>query len=291
MTSSTTDPLAADLYLDVGDVRLHVVAVGPEAGPLVVLLHGFPEFWFGWRRQLPALAAAGYRVLAPDQRGYNLSDKPRGVAAYALERLAGDVLGLIRAVGREEAILIGHDWGAAVAWWVAARHPERVHKLVILNVPHPQVMRRALRRRPEQLLRSWYVFFVQLPWLPEALLRLGRWAALRGALTGSSRPGTFDGTLPFYSRAWSQPGALTAALNWYRAAARHPPSAPKPLRVRVPTLILWGERDRFLSRRLAQPSLALCDAGELVFLDATHWVQHEEAERVNALMLEFLERR
>lgn len=170
---------------------------------------------------------------------------------------------------------------------MAARHPERVRKLVILNVPHPQVMRRALRRSPEQLLRSWYVFFVQLPHLPEALLRFGRWRALRGALTGSSRPGTFGGALPFYEVAWSQPGALTAALNWYRAAARRPPALRGPLRVRVPTLILWGERDRFLSRRLARPSLALCDAGELVFVNATHWVQHEAAAQVNARMLEF----
>lgn len=283
-------PSPTDLYLDVGDVRLHVVAAGPEDGPLVILLHGFPEFWFGWRYQLPALAAAGYRVLVPDQRGYNLSDKPQGVEAYALDRLAEDVLGLIRAAGRDKATLVGHDWGAAVAWWVAARHPERLQKLVILNVPHPQVMQRWVRRSLEQLLRSWYVFFVQLPRLPEALMRRNRWAPLRSALTNSARPGTFEGTLPFYRAAWSQPGALTAALNWYRAAVRHAPSPSGPLRVRVPTLILWGKRDRFLSRRMAKPSLAHCDRGELVFLDATHWVQHEEAARVNALMLEFFRR-
>ncbi|MGI8748579.1 MAG: alpha/beta fold hydrolase, partial [Deinococcus sp.] len=155
-------------------VTLHLVEAGPADGPPVVLLHGFPEFWYGWRRQIGALAEAGYRVMVPDMRGYNLSDKPCGVAAYGMEALTGDLLALLDARGYERASVVGHDWGAAVAWSFALRHPERVARLVILNVPHPAVFARTLRRSRAQRARSWYMFFFQLPLLPELLLRAGR---------------------------------------------------------------------------------------------------------------------
>ena len=139
-------------------VNLHVVMTGAQDGPLVILLHGFPEFWYGWRKQMPALAAAGYAVWAPDQRGYNRSDKPAGVGAYHIDTLADDIAGLIAASGREQVYLVGHDWGAAVAWWVAGKYPTRIKKLAILNVPHPAVMRRAVLEDAEQRKRSWYIF-------------------------------------------------------------------------------------------------------------------------------------
>ncbi|HZD10319.1 MAG TPA: alpha/beta hydrolase, partial [Candidatus Binatia bacterium] len=166
-------------FVDVGGVTLHVVEAGPAAGPLVILLHGFPEYWYGWRNQIPALAQAGYRVCTPDQRGYNLSDKPADLEAYNLDYLAADVRALIHLHSRERAYVVGHDWGAAVAWWVAIKFASVVHKLVILNVPHPIVGRRFARQSREQLLRSWYIALFQLSWLPERLLRLNNWQPLR----------------------------------------------------------------------------------------------------------------
>jgi len=271
-------------------INLHVVMAGPSDGPLVLLLHGFPEFWYGWRRQIPALAAAGYHVWAPDQRGYNRSDKPAGVAAYGIETLAKDVVGLIEASGREQVYLVGHDWGAAVAWWVAGRYPERVKKLAILNVPHPAVMQRTVREDAEQRKKSWYIFFFQLPWLPEKSLSDNGYTNAIRALKGSSRRGTFgDDDIAAYRQAWSQPGALTGMLNWYRAVARNQGTGVSLGRIRVPTLMIWGANDIALSRSMAQPSIDLCDDGRLIFLEeASHWVQHEEPETVNRLLLEFL---
>ncbi len=161
-------------FIHTNGVRLHVVQHGPVDGPLVILLHGFPEFWYGWRKQIPALAAAGYRVWAPDQRGYNLSDKPTGIDAYTLDQLVADVIGLIDAAGCDKVYLVGHDWGAAVAWWMALKYPQRVIKLVVSNVPHPIVMNRTVRRNFDQLRKSWYIFFFQIPWLPERLIRAGQ---------------------------------------------------------------------------------------------------------------------
>lgn len=272
-------------------LTLHVAAAGPETGPLILLLHGFPEFWYGWRRQLPALAAAGFRVWAPDQRGYSRSDKPAGVAKYRIELLADDVLGLMDAAGRQTAFLVGHDWGAAVAWHLAAAHPERIDRMAAINVPHPQVMARHLRRSPRQLLRSWYMLFFQLPWLPEALLRCCSWRLPTAALRNTSLPGTFStADLKRYREAWSQPGACSAMLNWYRAAFRRA-SLPSPNpRIRVPTLLIWGAGDRFLGRELAPPSIERCDRGRLEFLEqATHWVHHEQADRVNDLLIRFFQ--
>jgi epoxide hydrolase 4 len=269
-------------------VRLHAVEAGPPEGRLLILLHGFPEFWYGWHRHIEAFAAAGYRVLVPDQRGYNLSDKPRGVASYRLDRLAEDVVGLIDDAGRERACLAGHDWGGAVAWWVGVNFPRRLDRLALLNVPHPYVMRRHLLHDRAQRRRSWYIFFFQLPWLPEIYWRRNDWAYGVRALTVTSRPGTFsESDLALYRQAWSQPGAISAMIHWYRAALRLPPPRPASPRVEVPTLLLWGTGDRFLGREMAQPSIDLCDDGRLVFLDATHWLQHEEPGEVQRRLAEF----
>ncbi len=279
-------------FLDVGEVKLHAIEAGPagpEDGPLAILLHGFPEFWYGWRRQIAPLAAAGYRVLVPDQRGYNLSDKPRGVTAYGLDRLADDVVGLVEAAGRERALLVGHDWGGAVAWWTAIRHPERIEKLAVLNMPHPRVMERFVRQDPAQRKRSAYIFLFQLPWLPERRMAADDFASPAAALAKTSRPGTFsEDELARYRAAWSQPGAVHAMIQWYRAALRARPRRPESTRVRVPTLLVWGTKDRFLGSEMAGPSIERCDDGRLVLVEeAGHWVQHEEPERVNRLLLDF----
>lgn len=271
-----------------GRVTLHTVISGPKDGPVVVLLHGFPEFWYGWHRQIEPLAAAGFRVIVPDQRGYNLSSKPRGVASYALMQLVSDVIAIADQLGQQKVFLAGHDWGAAVAWSAALLHPQRIAKLAILNVPHPSVMRRYVYTRLPQTLRSWYIFFFQIPWLPEALLSAFNFRIATRALQGSSRPGTFSAEeLAQYRAAWSQPGALTAMINWYRAAIRY--RIPFPDRtVRVPTRILWGERDRFLMAGMAHESLRYCANGELfTFAEASHWLQHEQPERISQLLLEF----
>ncbi len=275
------------IFVETNSVRLHVVQAGPADGPLIILLHGFPEFWYGWHSQIDALAEAGFWVWAPDQRGYNLSDKPADTAAYGIDILAADIVGLIDAAGRQKAIVVGHDWGAAVAWWTAIVHADRVERLVVLNVPHPVVMQRFARRDPGQMLRSWYIGFFQLPWLPETLSRLGNWAMTVRSLRMSSQPGTFTETdLQQYRTAWSQPGAFTAMINWYRAALRNPASRQPSVRITVPTLLIWGARDQFLKREMAQPSIDFCDNGRLVLLEnATHWVQHEEAQRVIELII------
>ena len=272
-------------YVRTNGVTLHVAQAGPEDGPLVVLLHGFPEFWYGWREQISALAEAGFQVWAPDQRGYNLSEKPPGVGSYVLDSLAADVIGLLDAAGTETAYVAGHDWGAAVAWWLGINHPDRLEKIAILNVPHPAVLVPFIRSHPSQLLKSWYMLFFQLPHFPELLLE----KAGPSTLLNSSEPGVFDkADLERYQQAWNRPGALKAMVNWYRAAARQGGyrQVPAPT-VYVPTLMIWGEDDAVLDKRMADASVELCEDGRLVKLPGiTHWVQHEAAGEVNRLLID-----
>ncbi|WP_201830839.1 alpha/beta fold hydrolase [Microvirga zambiensis] len=272
----------------VGNLTLHMIEAGPEDGPLVILLHGFPEFWWGWRFQIAPLAQAGFRVVVPDQRGYNLSDKPKGRRAYGLDILAKDVIGLVDAVGRRTFALVGHDWGGLVAWWTASRYPDRVAKLAILNAPHPSVAGSYLRRHPSQMFRSFYVGFFQIPRLPEAMLSADDYRSLKDALLRTSRPGTFsEEDIARYEQAWSQPGALTAMLNWYRALPFKPDMSDPG--IAPPTRVIWGVKDQFLEQGLAEASLALCRSGDVVWIDnASHGVQHEKPERVNAALVEFL---
>jgi pimeloyl-ACP methyl ester carboxylesterase len=277
-------------YIETNGINLHVVQAGPKSGTPILLLHGFPEFWYGWRRQIPALVEAGCRVIVPDQRGYNLSDKPKGVEAYTMHELVQDVVGLIDALEYNKVNLVGHDWGAAVAWTVAIQYPERLQRLGIINVPHPAVMKRFLQRDLEQMRRSWYIFFFQLPWLPEAGMRANNWRGAARAIRDSGKMDTFtDEDIEKYKEAWSQPGAMTAMINWYRAAARYSLSIPNDTRVSVPTLMMWGMQDFALSHRMARPSMDYCEEGNLIFFpDATHWVQLDAAEEVNHYMIDFL---
>ncbi len=286
------EPTVEHRYADLGEVRLHYVEAGE--GPLVVLLHGFPEFWYSWRFQIPALAEAGFRVVAPDMRGYNLSGKPRGVKNYSLDLLARDVERLIRALGEERAVVVGHDWGGIVAWAVAMLHPERVERLTILNVPHPQRAREALRT-PRQLLKSSYVLFFQIPWLPEKAIEAGNFASLRSVFRNDPvRPGTFSrGDIDRYVEALSRPGALTSAINYYRALPRQTPARIRSLSrtIEAPVLVIWGEKDRFLIPELADPNPALVPNARVERLpDASHWVQQDRPEEVNALLLDFVRR-
>ncbi|MEW6405866.1 MAG: alpha/beta hydrolase [Chloroflexota bacterium] len=277
-------------FIETNHIRLHVVEAGPKSGPPILLLHGFPEFSYGWRKQIPALAEAGFRVIAPDQRGYNLSDKPKGIRAYRLQELTSDIIGLIDALDYERVNLVGHDWGAVVAWMIGISKPERLHRLGIMNVPHPAVMRRFLMRDVEQMRRSFYAAMFQLPGFPEAGMRAGDWRGAERALRGSGKIHTFTkADIAEYKKAWSQPDAITSMINWYRAAFWHPPHIPKDARIKIPTLMLWGMKDVALTHRMARPSMDYCDDGKLIFFpDATHWVQHEEAHEVNRHLLEFI---
>ena len=275
-------------------VRLHWVEAGD--GPTIVLLHGFPDFWFGWRRQIPTLAAAGYRVVAPDLRGYNESERPRGWRHYGMETLAGDVEALLALLAEERGgedakpLLVGHDWGGVVAWRVGARRPEALSGLAILNSPHPAAYRREMRRAP-QLLRSWYAIAVQLPRLPEAALRAFDHALLRKLWRAGAGPtGLGDAELAAYRSAFAGPGALEAALSYYRAAARTG-RGDRPRggsRVTLPTLVIWGLRDPALSPRLLQglerwvPDLRLETLPR-----AGHWVHVDEPAAVNGLLMGF----
>lgn len=277
-------------YIATNGIRLHVVQAGPKSGIPVVLLHGFPEFWYGWRKQIPALAQAGCRVIVPDQRGYNLSDKPTGIKKYRLDELVKDILGLVDALDYEKVNLVGHDWGAVVAWTLANQHPDRLQRLAIMNVPHPAVMRRFLLRDLEQIRRSWYVFLFQLPWLPEMGMKQNDWRGAVSALRGSGKIHTFSNEdIKKYKEAWSQPEAMTSMINWYRAVMRYQPQMINDSRIKVPTLMMWGMKDVALSHRLARPSMDYVEEGNLIlFPDATHWVQHDAAEEVNHYLLDFL---
>ena len=268
--------------LQAGEIRLHCAAMGPRDAPLVLLLHGFPEFHGTWCRQLPALAAAGFRAVAPDLRGYGGSDKPRSVRDYRIELLARDVEALIEALGSERADVVGHDWGGNVAWYFAMWHPERLRRLVVLNMPHPARYLRALRTA-RQLRKSWYVFFYQLPLLPE---RFTMDEKLRAVFTRTpARPGAYGA---------QQIEETIAAVRWrsgpihyYRAAARY--RSPRWRRIETPTLVVWGDRDRWLGRELAEPDPRwVANARVEHIAEASHWVHADAPERVNELLVAFL---
>lgn len=276
-------------FIETNGVRLHVLLAGPENGTPVILLHGFPEFWRGWLKQIEPLSAAGYRVIVPDQRGYNLSDAPKNVSAYALDELSKDIVGILDHFGIEQTYLVGHDWGAAVAWTVAIQYSERVKKLGILNVPHPAVMMKFIGKNPKQMLKSWYIGFFQIPGLADWLMGLGNFAGAINMLRASGKPSTFsESDLDEYRKAYANSGGLTGMINWYRALMRFRPAMPRDVRVKMPVLILWGKNDVALSYEMAEESLRYCEDGRLVaFEHATHWVQHDEAESVNRALLDF----
>ena len=273
----------------VNGLRLQMAVTGEEGRPLVILLHGFPDLWQGWHFQIPMLEAAGFRVIAPNQRGYGKSDKPSGILAYDLEHLANDILGIADSESAAKFSLVGHDWGGIVAWWIAAKHSARVSRLAILNAPHPGIFQAYLLRHPRQILRSWYVGFFQLPWLPEALLSAGDYELLFQSVKRTSLPGIFDASDRRYLIAgWSEKKALTSMLNYYRAIARRS-SASLQSRISVPTLIQFGKRDPAEEPGLAEASLAECDNGRLIWLEtARHWIQREDADRVTESICQFL---
>jgi pimeloyl-ACP methyl ester carboxylesterase len=277
-------------------LEFFALADGPEDAPLVLLLHGFPELSRSWRHQLPALAGAGFRAVAPDLRGYGRTGR---AGPYDLETLAADVAGIVRALGRRSAAIAGHDWGGAVAWAAAHLRPDVVERLAILNCPHPSVFAEELARNPRQLLRSSYMLLFQLPVVPEWLLRRRGAAAVARALVGGSaiRSAWPREELERYRAAFLQPGAITAALGYYRAALRGRGLLRRAGRahpITAPTAIVWGARDRFLGRetiaaeKLA-PWFAAGNTPRITFVEeAGHFVQNEAPDRVNRALLAWL---
>jgi epoxide hydrolase 4 len=274
--------------VQVGSLSVHYIERGQ--GPLVLLLHGFPECWWGWRRQIQPLAADGFRAVAPDLRGYNRTGRPTD--GYDIDTLTADVMQLVLALGERRCSLVGHDWGGVIAWLTAMRFPDLVERLAILNAPHPGTYLRELRH-PDQLARSWYVALFGIPRLPEWLLARSHCAGVEGIMRSSStRPGTFSrGELEAYRDMWCQPGALTAALSYYRQALLLGPR--RLLRrlcpITTPTLVLWGMKDVALSPRLLDglerwvPNVQIHR-----FPDVGHWIQHEAADDVSSQLACFL---
>lgn len=293
--SAVLPPLANSVwhhcFVETNRIRLHCVTQG--TGELVVLLHGFPEFWYSWRRQIPALSRH-FKVVVPDLRGYNDSDKP--LTGYDLDTLIADIQGLIQGLGYRKAHIVGHDWGGVIAWHFAQTLPQHLHRLAILNAPHPQQFVREIVGNLDQLWRSWYLLAFQVPELPEWIIQQN----LREFVTRlfqdlSIRKGAFTtADTEIYRAALAKPRVLSAALNYYRQLMapstwlRQWERSPKP--VTTPTLVLWGEDDHFLHKRLSQGLGALVDAPFQLKLipQCGHWIQQEAPQTVNRELLRFL---
>lgn len=283
------DAMVTHHFAELDDVRLHYVEAGQ--GPLVVLLHGFPEFWYSWRHQFGPLVEAGYRVVAPDMRGYNRSDKPRDWRSYRVEPLAADIGQLVGALGQEQATIVGHDWGGIVAWFAAMLHPKCVQRLSIANVPHPSHFT-AMALDPEQVRRSWYIALFQLPWLPQRRFEADDFRYL--SILFSKDPEREDAFTPSdierYKEAFGD-GAAETAMAYYKALLRRPPTDYKRMLrpIEVPTQVIWGRRDRHIGQLYAEPPAKwVWDVRVDYIDDASHWVQVDRPVAYNRHLLSFL---
>jgi pimeloyl-ACP methyl ester carboxylesterase len=275
--------------IETNGVKLHVIEAGPADGPMVLFHHGFPEFWYAWEKQIGYFADRGYLVVVPDQRGCNLSEKPKGLAPYAFDELAKDVVGLIDFYKRDQIFLAGHDVGGAVSWWTAMKYPERIKRLVVMNSPHPSVLAKYLFGNRKQMEKSWYIFFFQIPGVAELIASKDNYQWMVDILTEESRPGAFTPEdLEKYRESYSQPHAMTSTINVYRASMQAPSPPPADVRIKMPMMLLWGMKDFAFLPELSGESIAYCEKGRLVeFPDCTHWITHEEADAINPLMDDF----
>ena len=291
MTSSALTQIEEDFY-ELEEVRLHVMSMGPQDGELVVLLHGFPEYWYSWRHQLPFLASLGYRVVAPDLRGFNKSSKPKGNQAYRSERVAADISQLITKLGRQEAHIVGHDWGSAIAWMFAMRYASQLKTLTILNLPHPLRMVEGFKDWT-QIKKSWYIGFFQLPFLPERFLKYDNHWVMRWLMKNDTvQPDVFTADdVEKFIDAFEGQDAWRSTIAYYRAL-RYENLWNIEHRMEViskPTLILWGTQDRFLDHRFAEPDHAWVTNFQLhLNTEASHWLQQDQPDWVNEHLKTFL---
>lgn len=274
-------------YIPTNGIKLHYVTQGE--GPLMLMLHGFPEFWYSWRKQIPEFAQ-DYKVVALDLRGYNDSDKPPEKSAYVMAEFIKDIKGVIQGLGYDKCVLVGHDWGGAIAWNFAYTYPEMVDRLIILNLPHSAKFAEGLRT-PQQLLRSSYIFFFQLPWIPEWFIEVGNYQPLDVAFKGMAvhKEAFTETDIQAYKQAVAKPGALTAMLNYYRNAFEQGLFKPSWGVLEVPTLMIWGEQDQALGKELTYGTEHYVRDFQIKYIsDASHWVQQEQPQLVNQYMREFL---
>ncbi len=268
-------------------VNLHYVTQGN--GPLMLMLHGFPEFWYSWRHQIPEFAS-DFKVVAPDLRGYNDSDKPTSQSAYVMNELVGDVEGVIRGLGYEKCVLVAHDWGGLIAWSFAYAYPEMVERLVIMNFPHSAKFFEGLRN-PQQILRSWYMFFFQLPLVPELFLQSQDYQFIEKTFKDMAinKDAFSKEDIDTYKDAAAKRGAIKAMINYYRNIF-----APENFNqnwsiLEVPTLMIWGEEDTFLGKELTYRTEAYVKDLQIKYIpNCNHWVQQEQPQLVNQYMREFL---
>lgn len=281
----TAAPTVERFEIDLGAHTHTALACGPEQGDLVLLLHGFPQTADAWLAQLTALGAAGYRALAPNQRGYCVGARPAAPRAYATDELVKDALDFANVHGAERFHVVGHDWGGAFAWHVASREPDRVITLTSVATPHPAAFAEALPRST-QLLRSSYMALFRTPWVAEQLLSAGNFTALRVML---ERSGLSSERVGRYIDVLKEPGAFTAALNWYRAAGT---GTSRVGNIEVPTLYVWGANDGALGPEAARLTEKYVNGPYRfeVLDDAPHWIPEERADQLNDLLLGFLER-
>lgn len=285
----TIDPGIQFGHAQVGGVNLHYAKAG-DGDRLVLLLHGFPEFWYSWRHQIAALSDE-YTVVAPDMRGFNLSDKPGNVSDYETGKIVDDITGLIQYFGHEKAAVIGHDWGATAAWSVAMKHPESVWKVGALQVPPIATWRK--NQSLGQLFASWYMFFFQIPALPEYLMSLSNFAMMEKSLRESAAVKVFtDEDMALYKKAWSEPNALTSMLNYYRAniIKRFLSKPETPQKIKVPALFIYGEQDQAVLPQTVAGVGDMIDAPytEVRIPGSAHWVQQEAKDEVTAALRKFL---
>jgi pimeloyl-ACP methyl ester carboxylesterase len=270
-------------FIETNHVKLHVALAGPKDGEPVILLHGFPDFWFCWEKQMKALADQGFRVIVPDQRGFNLSDKPKGIKAYSQEKLATDIIDLAKVLGYDQFNLAGHDFGGLVSWSLASLHPEYVKKMVILSAPHLGASAKYNKSHVSQKLKSWYVLFFQLKLLPESFLR-----AFDYRILVKNMPASLSAEeIARYKKAWSQPNGIKSMINWYRAFLEDINSkAIRHAQIEIPTHIIWGDQDKYLETGLAELSLDQCSNGKLtIFEDTSHWLMNDEADAVSQILI------
>ncbi len=273
--------------LQANGINFHYVTAGE--GPLLLLLHGFPEFWYSWRHQIPTLAKT-HKVVALDLRGYNDTDKPQGHRAYRLPILIQDVEAVIKALGYDQCTLVGHDWGGAIAWGVANQHPDLINNLIVLNLPHPVRFFQGMRT-PQQLLKSWYVGLFQLPWVPEFLYQLGDYRAFDAIFNSTlrSRQALTQDDINAYKLALSKPGATTAAINYYRNVISSDWLNIKWQVLTMPVLMIWGEDDSFLGKELTYGTEEYAQDFQIHYVpNCGHWVQQERPELVNQYICDFL---